>query len=378
MLAAAGLAMASPGWAQVVKPWAPAGADTIVTLAAQANVRFKRQLSDSINAETVAPYELAGQAARRLLRQLGRQGTLQAPAIEATLDSLGLDTDVVNDPLIPSIVLVLVRNPNRPSAQAIGYLFWYRGIDLRMQGATFPPCVRPRIRSWWSGRAEYPYEVGVVFERRGERPELAFRLFRMSPDGFLWNLVQYEGHGPALGRTVDATFSDVNGDGLPELVGYTRVQSDSFVVFQGGAPSLVNELLYTERREGFVLHDERVVPGPAETFRLFAMLLSDRKREAAQRLLARPEKVDEALANWGAPRVPGRWTVEYGEPDEAWPEWLELRYAGRQAPTRWIFHFVIRDGRWIIRDWLPVAKVPTAGGVRIGAPPDSSATRKMR
>src|SRR5262249_50390928 len=113
--------------AQVVKPWTPAHADSVTALVAEAKVRFRQATSDTIDEGNIAPFERVGQAARRLLRRLGRDHTLLAPSIEASLDSLGLDTDVVNDPDLPSIVLVMVRNPYRRSQQAVGYLLWYRG-----------------------------------------------------------------------------------------------------------------------------------------------------------------------------------------------------------------------------------------------------------
>src|SRR5712691_8029849 len=120
--------------AAVVKPWTPAGADSITGLVAEAMVRFRQSDTDTITEQSIVPFERVGQAARRLYRRLGREHTLLAPSIEPSLDSLGLDVDVVNDPEVPSIVLVLVRNPYRPRMETVGYLLWYRGPDLRMQG----------------------------------------------------------------------------------------------------------------------------------------------------------------------------------------------------------------------------------------------------
>src|SRR5580765_8541723 len=211
----------APAHATVVKPWTPANADSITGLVAEAKVRFRQSDSDTITDRTIVPFERVGQAARRLYRRLGRQNTLFAPSIEASLDSLGLDTDVVNDPQLPSIVLVMVRNPYRLSQQAVGYLLWYRGVDLRMQGAAFPPCLRPRIHSWWSGRPASPYATAIIYETRTQEPKLGFKYLELSGDGYYWNLVQYEGNGPELGLAGDATLADMNGDGRPELVSWS-------------------------------------------------------------------------------------------------------------------------------------------------------------
>ncbi len=360
---------ALPAEAQVVRPWTPAGMDSVVMLASSAKLRFQRANGDSVGGYNYEAYELVGQAGRRLLRQLGRAHSLQAPAIEATLDSLGLDTDVVIDLQQPGTVLLMVRNPYKPSADAIGYLLWFRGPDLRMQGASFPPNIRARLHTWWTGRPTFPYSAGVIYEARGKTPHFGFKYFRMSPDGYFWNLIQYEGHGPELGVPGEALFADINHDGRPELLSYTAFEPDSFLSIPATGPAILNEWVYTERPEGFVLHDARTLPGPTSTLRLFALLLMDKRYDSARQLLADPSKLDQALANgWGSTRAKGSWAVEYAEPDQAWPEWLELRLKGDRETKRWIFHFTIRDGRWIIRDWLPVeSKVPPAPASTPGA-----------
>ena len=370
VLTAALLALSmAPVEAQVVKPWTPAGMDSVVTLASSAKLRFQRATGDSAGGLNYEAYELVGQAARRLLRQLGRTHAIQAPAIEATLDSLGLDTDVVIDPQQLGTVLVMVRNPYKRTADAIGYLLWFRGPDLRMQGASFPSNIRPRLRAWWTGRPTFPYSAGVIYEARTTPPRFGFKYFRMSPDGFFWNLIQYEGKGPELGIPGEALFADINHDGRPELLSYTAFVPDSFLTLPASAPPILNELVYTERPEGFVLHDARTVPGPTTTLRLFALLLMDKRNDGARQLLLDPAKLDQGLAQgWGATRAKGSWTVEYAEPEQAWPEWLAVKIKGDRETKRWIFHFTIRDGRWIIRDWVPIeekpALTPATGGKR--------------
>src|SRR5690242_433016 len=98
-------AQAPRAHAQGVKPWTPASADSVTGLVAEAKVRFRQVEVDTIDDDTVIPFERVGQTARRLMRGLGRQNTLLAPSIEGKLDSLGLDIDVVNDPEVPSVVL---------------------------------------------------------------------------------------------------------------------------------------------------------------------------------------------------------------------------------------------------------------------------------
>jgi hypothetical protein len=361
------LATAAPrATAQSVRPWLPATADSVQRLIVSAKLRFKEQQTDTLLPRDVQAFELVGQAARRLMRQLGRQNTLQAPMIEATLDSMGVDVDVVNDPALPSIVFVLVHHPDRAASHQVGYLLWYRGSELRMQGVSFPPSVRPRMRAWWTSDPRSPYAAVIGYERKGDPPQLGMRLLRMHPDGNLWALVQYEGNAPALGTPGELAFADVNRDGRPEIVTYTPADPDSFLTLAPGVPRLVQERVYTERPEGFVLHDARVVPGPVSTLRLFALTLMNQDREGARRLVVDPARVDEAFGHgWGSTRAADAWRVENGEA-QPWPEWLGLRIQGDRGPRRWVFDFVIRDGRWVIRGWRPVQPARTAEPVRPG------------
>jgi len=361
--------------AQAVKPWSPAGADSITGLVSEAKVRFRQTTTDSIDEQTMIPFERVGQAARRLLRRLGRDHTLLAPAIEASLDSLGLDTDVVNDPDLPSIVLVVVRNPFRRSAQAVGYLLWYRGVDLRMQGVVLPPCVRPRIKSWWSGRPASPYSAAVVYETRASAPALGFKYFQMSGDGYFWNLVQYEGHGPDLGLAGDVAFADLDGDGKPELLSYSRAPQDSILTVATPVSPILREAIFTDRGAGFVVHDARILPGPLATLELFLTWLREDKPENARHLAVDPALADQAIKlGWAELRNPRNFVVDQQEEGQSWPEWLGVRVETKAGVQRYAIHFTLQEGHWLIKDW--VAERPAGSNAARIASPDSTGGRK--
>ncbi len=360
--------------AQAVRPWSPPGQDTVQALASEARLLFRRADADTITERGIVPFERVGQAARRLLRRLGRQHALSAPSIEPTLDSLGLDVDVVHDLDLPSIVLVMVRNPDRLTQQAVGYLLWFRGADLRMQGIAFPPCVRPRLESWWSGDARSPYSAAIVYHERGESGRLGFKYLRLSPDGYYWDLVQYEGIGPELGIHGDATFADLNGDGRPELLSFSQAPPDSVLTVEGSVQPILREAIYTDRGQGFVVHDARILPGPLSTLRLFVSALRQGDRDGARRLLVNPDSLERAVAaGWATGRSPRTFVVDRQEEGQSWPQWLGARITGPQGVRRWVFHFMLRDGRWLIREWR-AEETPRTEPVRGAAPEQTGGT----
>jgi hypothetical protein len=359
LLAATPSHAAGPG---TVKPWTPP-ADSLTRLAASARLRFQRQKGDSVVGDNFDGYEIVGDMGRKLLATLGRHGLAQAPAVEATLDSLGLDVEVRTDPQMKDMAFMLVRNPFVRSSDAVGYLYWLRGPELRMQGASYPPSQDFSVRFWWTGNANAPYEAVTLYRRRTV-DQLAMRLYRMNETGVLWNLVQYEGNAPELGARTTAAFADVNNDGIPEIVAYHTAEPDTFMRIATDAPQLVQEYIYTERPEGFVLHDMRELPGPSGTVNMFATLLVRHEPDLARRLLLEPAHLDSVLAlGWGQHHGRGDWNIEYGE-SQPWPEWLELRIRQDTGWKRWIFHFWIKDGRWVIRDWIPVQPASPAVDTR--------------
>jgi hypothetical protein len=366
LTAALSCALAAPAWsAPVVRPWSPASADSITGLAAEAMVRFRQMKADTLGESEIIPFEKVGQAARRLLRRLGREQLLLAPSIESSLDSLGLDTDVVQDPAVPNIVLVLVRNPFRLTQQAVGYLLWYRGPDLRMQGVSFPPCIQPQMRSWWTGQQGSPYATAVLYRERREGTPAGFVYLRLAPDGFYWNLVQYEGRGPDLGPLSNAGFVDANRDGLPELVAYSASPPDSIMRIEPPVQPILREVLYTDRGQGFIPHEARYVGGPLHTLRTFVSLLRAGDRDGARALMLRPDLFELVeAAGWARTRTAGSFVVDRQEEGQPWPEWYGVRVLGVNGMRRWVVHFAFQGGRWLIRDVI-AEEVPRPESPRV-------------
>lgn len=340
---------ASSANAQRVRPWVPPGADSLVQWVADARVAFQGNSGDSIGGKNYRAYEQVGNLGRRLLRGLGRQNMIQARAVEALLDSLGLDTDISIEPDLPYFALLMVRNPFRPDAKAVGFLYWFRGDDLRMQGAQFSGGHHPKARVWWTGNQEAPYSWGVVDFTRTDAA-MHFTLFRLSTKGLFWTIAQYEDSGYKLGGSGAVSWTDVNGDLKPELIAWIPGEKDSMFEECSGCPKLINELLFAERPNGFKLQDTRIVPSPYSTFALFIRMLTEGSKTQAARLLKDPKMVDRAIAAGWATRRNRIWKVENAEPGTTWPEWLFMRFRGTPARA-YMVEFEMVRGRWVIKDW---------------------------
>ena len=346
--------------AQTMKPWVPPGTDSLVIQVAEAKVKFQANKGDSIGGGNYKAYEAVGLAARRVLRMIGRDNMMQARAVEAVLDSLGLDTDIVVDPEMPIFAFLMVRNPYKLSAKAVGFLYWWKDRDLRMQGAQFSGGTHPQMRVWWTGEENLPYSWGIVDFARDDG-DMHFTLFRLTAAGLFWTLAQYEDSGYRLGGTGTTSWIDINGDQRPELVAYIPGERDSLFQDCKDCPKPVAEMTFAERRQGFAIQDSRIVPSPYSTFEHFLRLLVDGNHAAAARLLDDPAKLANAVANGWTYKRAHSWKVDYTEPGTSWPAWMVVRFFGPQRPHRYTVYLEVKNGRWVIKDWIERELEPTIG-----------------
>ena len=346
-----------------VRPWTPPGADTIQVWAAEVRAALRAQPADSIDAETKAAYDRLGGIAWRFLRSLGRPRVAEIAAVEAALDSLGFDTDLGADPLIPSFVFLVARNPHRLDAHAMGYFFWYRGDRLMMQAMALPGGRKPDFRVWWNNEAEAPYEWGLI--DRARDGALGFHMFRMTSDGGFWRPAQWPGHGPDLTGAHEAVFVDLDQDLRPELKTWERSSPDPMFSECPSCPARLIERTYAERRRaGFEQVDQQMMATPFATFIDFVHALVSQDRAAATRCVVRPQLVDEARKlGWGSRRADRTWALERTE-QERWPRWLGLKFESTSGPKRYVVRFTEKDGRWLIDSWTQAAAETTAAGRR--------------
>ena len=372
VFAALAVFTAVPAHAQRVHTWSPPDLDSLRMWSRDAESMFRANSGDSATGANYRPYLLVGRSARKLLRSLGRPNLIQAPAIKSVLDSLGYETDVRVDPVVPEFALVVVRNPNRRTANAVGYLYWYKQNDLRMQPVTLIGGDAPQMRVWWTGVESAPYSWAIVDRSRGEmRHHLT--VLSLTPSGDYWRITQFDPNGLDLGAGANVAFADINGDLRPELVAWVPAVLDSLVQNCPDCPRPVNELTYVQGAQGFELLDVRVVPSPVTTFTMFARLLAQDDRNNASRLLVEPGRITEAASNgWAGRQAKNAWRILYTEPNTAWPRWLMVRHQGARAAHDWRVVLEPVRGRWLISRWENRDDASTPGN----APKSSGAAPK--
>ena len=350
----------SPGSAQPrVKVWTPAHMDSISAWAIQAREAFRTNTGDSLGGDNFRAYLLVGRIAQNLLASLGRANMAQAAAAKTVIDSLGLSVELATDPVQPTFALLMVRNPFRETADVSGFVYWYVQNALHLQGVRFESGRNVVMRVWRTRYQDEPYSMGIIENARYGSKPLAFTLLRMSGNGLFWTAPQYPGYGPDIGGRGDATFADLNNDGVPEMVAWVRTPSDSIFEECRSCPGLLAEQTWGEREEGFELEETRLLPSAYANFVQFIRMLREGNQAGASRLLADPKKLPEAIANgWARGSGAGLWRVLYVE-DETWPHWIVVEFHRGDVKKSWVVHFVVREGRWIIRDWI-LEKAPAA------------------
>jgi hypothetical protein len=188
------LLLAAPADAQQVRSWSPPDLDSLRAWTKEAKRLFRANTGDSATGANFQAYNLVGRSGRKLLRSLGRPNLIQAPAVKTVLDSLGLATDVRVDAVLPEFVLLVARNPYRRSAQAVGFLYWYKDADLRMQPVTFLGGGRAADARVVGRRRIGAVLMAVVDRSRGEmRHHLT--VLSLTPGGDYWRITQFDPNG---------------------------------------------------------------------------------------------------------------------------------------------------------------------------------------
>ena len=356
-------------------PWIPAGTDSTRARALRAHAEFRLATLDTIDDVTFHPYEKVALIAHDMLVSLGREHMAQASALEEALHDLGFQVALRLDPSRPGFALLMVRNPYRPSAAAIGYLFWWQGDRLRQQGTYFRRGFDPRFRVWWTGHGDWPYGCAIVDHGAAHDERPGFLVLHLASDASHWSVVQYPGNGPDLEVGEEPAWEDIDGDGTPELLTWQRIPSDSLFTECAGCTGLLRERVFTLHDDHFEPEDSRAVPTTYAQFQRFVRLLTDRRYTAARALVARAGVLDSALAlGWGDDRRAGAWHLDTAENGQLWPRWIVVRRTRARGRPLYAVHFSRHGDRWVILNILPERNY----GPDSAAAPAGGSPRKAR
>jgi len=374
------------GSALLPKPWRPAGADSITNWAIEGRNLLAESNSPELGDREIVAYRYVDRVAKSYFQALGPKGMAAAGGLEAFLDSLKLAGKVVSDKDYPAFSFVIFSNPSHDKYASLGYLYWFRGNDVRSQPVNLKGGHDAALRVWWTGQENGPWEGGILYSV-GHDEDMApqFILLRMISTGAGWEPIQSDPDVDFGGKGT-AAFTDLDNDGIPEIVSWTRGIPDT--LFQPcneiGCPQLLTERTFA-LESGFELYDQRTVATPYAALVLFVRSLATGKDAIAQSLVTHAEVLEKARAlGWaslhhkgafralqprGGTRWPDRLRFEYG-PHGKYDSVLEVRFASNQG------HWLIDDIITLSSTGAPEAAANTTPRSGTPAKPHTSTTHR--
>jgi hypothetical protein len=369
-LAAAALAFAppAPAFAQsslLPKPWRPSSAptDSIVQWAIEGRNLLAESNSPELGDREVVAYRWVDKVTKAYFHALGPHGMAGAGGLSAFLDSLKLKGTVISDRVYPAFSYVLFSNPSHEDYAELGYLYWFRGDEVRSQPVYLKGGHDPDLRVWWTGQRDGPWEAGILYSMGHDydrAPELI--MLRMISTGAGWEPVQAGVGDVDFGGKGTAAFTDLNSDGIPEIVSWVHGVPDTLFVpcNEFGCPQLLTERTFTLER-GFELYDQRTVATPYATLVLFVRSLVGGKEAIAQSLVTHRAVVDKARAlGWAQLHHRGVFRAIAQHGPMPWLDHLRLEYGphGKYDSVLEV-RFATDQGHWLIDDIVTL----TSGGV---------------
>jgi hypothetical protein len=364
----------SPARAQVSpvlpKPWRPAASDSIADWASQARSLLAGSKTDDLGEREVVAYRYIDRIAKSYFHALGPQGMVGGGGVVTFLDSLRLQGKFTQDPEYPAFAFVQYFNPSHEGFASLGYLYWFRGSEIRSQPVHLKDGHDPQFRVWWSGREAAPWETALIYDvgRAGAgEPELIF--MRMVATGAGWEPVQAGVGSIDLGGKGTARFADLDRDGIPEIISWVAGVQDSLFVpcHDVGCPDLITERTFVLER-GYELYDQRTVATPFAAFVLFVRALTSGQTALAQSLVTAPAVLAKAR-ELGFTRFhqPGVFRATPPRGGTRWPDRLRFEYGPRGVFDTFLeVRFASQQGHWLI-DEIVVLKS--------GAAPADSSSR---
>ena len=375
----------SPASAQISpslpKPWHPAASDSIADWASQARALLAGSKNDDLGEREVVAYRYVDRIAKSYFHTLGSKGMAAGGGIVTFLDSLRLQAKFTQDREYPAFAFVQFFNPSHEGFASLGYVYWFRGSEIRSQPIHLKNGHDPQFEVWWTGRESAPWEMALLYDvgREGDSaPELIF--MRMIPTGVGWEPVQAGVGSLDLGGKGTARFADLDHDGIPEIVSWVDGVPDSMFApcHELGCPQLITERMFALER-GYELYDQRTVATPFATLVLFMRALHSGQTALAQSLTTGPSVMNKARElGFARVRRPGVFRATPPRGNTRWPDRLRFEYGPQGVFDTYLeMRFAIDQGHWLL-DEIVVLKSGITSEDSTSAPPKQPARPRAK
>jgi hypothetical protein len=172
-----------------------------------------------------------------------------------------------------------------------------------------------------------------------------------------------------------AAFTDLDNDGIPEIVSWVRGVPDTLFVpcNEIGCPELLTERTFALER-GFELYDQRTVATPFAALVLFVRSLAGGKEAIAQSLVTHPEVIEKARAlGWASLHHKGAFRALQPRGGTRWPDRLRFEYGPRGKYDSVLeVRFASNQGHWLLDD---IVTLSSNGAPEAAATPAPTKTK---
>ena len=303
--------------------------------------------SDTLGADEARAFDAFDRIAEGYFTRLGSRKMAAARGLLAVYDSLGVPVEMAQDAELPQFVLLTFFHPAYAGHAAVTYVHWFIGEDIRKQRLLLTGGKSLQFDVWWTGRAEGPYEAGILDRRRtGDTRDVFFTMLRLSQNAENWGVVQYGRRGVDLGRGT-ARFVDLNDDAMPEITSWSETEPDPRFVVDPHLPKILTERLWQRTDSGFVMLDRRTVPTPFATWVLFLRALTNGETATARALVASPAVLTKARTlGLGAVSAKESWQAVEGVGGDRWSQNMSFLYGTPKRSKGLDVRMRIDEGHW--------------------------------
>lgn len=352
------------------QPWRPSAADSTRIWATSARLILEGSTSQSLGDEELRAFMLLNRVTLNYFQKLGPRGMGGAAGLHTALDTLGLRIEITQDPVLPAFTLVNFLNPISDKSASLAYLYWFRGEELRSQPFNLRNGRKPRLRVFWVGAEDAPYEAALIHhEGDGERRVPVLSTMRLSPNADVWFPRQMGAQAIRLDGVGEAVWADINGNGIPEAIGWTAGRPGQPFEFcqEANCPHLIVESVFGRLPSGrFTRIEQRELSLPVRSLVRFVQAMQHGEPGVARQWADNEQVIDAAMA-YGWEKIEGENTFQVlrdrGAKEDGGEQRIRVAYqlpGGGLTPAE--VYFVNREGEWLLSGIVLLSASPGGGG----------------